>query len=145
MPRRYEFTNEQWEQIKDFFPPYSTGRPPKRNNREMFNAILWIARSGAPWRDEGVLLTIFQELNAELDFENLSIDSTNNKAHQHSAGAKKVINHKFHQCIDMSSVGRTTKIHTIADGLGNPILFHLTGENIFDSTPYFQNFGLNTN
>ena len=33
------------------FPPYSTGRPPKRSNREMFNAILWIARSGAPWRD----------------------------------------------------------------------------------------------
>ncbi|EJR07611.1 hypothetical protein II5_01610, partial [Bacillus cereus MSX-A1] len=24
-PRRYELTNEQWEQIKDFFPPYSTG------------------------------------------------------------------------------------------------------------------------
>ncbi|EJR06238.1 hypothetical protein II5_02511, partial [Bacillus cereus MSX-A1] len=21
-PRRYELTNEQWEQIKDFFPPY---------------------------------------------------------------------------------------------------------------------------
>ncbi|MDR4292585.1 transposase, partial [Bacillus cereus] len=38
-PRRYELTNEQWEQIKDFFPPYSTGRPPKRSNREMFNAI----------------------------------------------------------------------------------------------------------
>ena len=46
--RRYELTNGQWEQIKDFFPPYSTGRPPKRSNREMFNAILWIARSGAP-------------------------------------------------------------------------------------------------
>ena len=108
-PRRYELTNEQWEQIKDFFPPYSTGRPPKRSNREMFNAILWICRSGAPWRDlpdyyglwktvyarfckwrdEGVLLTIFQELNAEPDFENLSIDSTSIKAHQHSAGAKK--------------------------------------------------------
>ena len=90
------------------FPPYSTGRPPKRSNREMFNAILWIARSGAPgvicgplrlmetvyarfckWRDEGVLLTIFQELNAEPDFENLSIDSTSIKAHQHSAGAKR--------------------------------------------------------
>ncbi|PFE67427.1 DDE transposase, partial [Bacillus cereus] len=31
----------------------------------------------------------FQELNAEPDFENLSIDSTSIKAHQHSAGAKK--------------------------------------------------------
>ncbi|MGQ7172662.1 transposase, partial [Escherichia sp. R-CC3] len=85
------------------------GRPPKRSNREMFNAILRIARSGAPWRDlsdhyglwktvytrfckwrdEGVLLTIFQELNADPDFENFSINSTRIKAHQHSAGAKK--------------------------------------------------------
>ncbi|MGR5864346.1 hypothetical protein ACT7DZ_10865 [Bacillus cereus] len=41
------------------------------------------------WRDAGAsLLTIF-ELNAEPDFENLSIDSTSIKAHQHSAGAKK--------------------------------------------------------
>lgn len=35
----------------------------------------------------------------------------------------------------MSRGGKTTKIHTIVDGLGNPILFHLTGGNIFDSTP----------
>ena len=87
------------------------------------------------WRDEGVLLTIFQELNAEPDFENLSIDSTSIKAHQHSAGAKKAINYEFHQHIGMSRGGKTTKIHTIVDGLGNPILFHLTGGNIFDSTP----------
>ena len=35
----------------------------------------------------------------------------------------------------MSRGGKTTKIHTIVDGLGNPILFHLTGGNIFDATP----------
>jgi transposase len=106
---RYELTNEQWEQIKDFFPPYTTGRPSKKDNRCMFNAMLWIARSGAPWRDlleqygswktvysrfckwrdNGVLLSIFQALNAEADYENLSIDSTVIRAHQHSAGAKK--------------------------------------------------------
>lgn len=73
------------------------------------NAILWIARSGAAWRDlperfgswktvysrfckwrdDGTLLKIFQALNEEADYENLSIDSTVVKAHQHSAGAKK--------------------------------------------------------
>ncbi|MGQ7101556.1 transposase [Escherichia sp. SP-MK] len=35
----------------------------------------------------------------------------------------------------MSRGEKTTKIHAIVDGLGNPILFHLTGGNIFDSTP----------
>lgn len=43
IPRRYEITDEQWEQIKDMFPPYQTGRPSKLSNRTMFNAFLWIA------------------------------------------------------------------------------------------------------
>ncbi|WP_412973902.1 transposase [Paenibacillus sp. OAS669] len=40
-------------------------------------------------RDTGLLVAIFQTLQVEPDFENLSIDSTSVKAHQHSAGAKK--------------------------------------------------------
>ena len=48
--RRYEISYEQWEQIKDMFPRIKTGRPPK-DNRVMFNAILWLARSGAAWAD----------------------------------------------------------------------------------------------
>lgn len=39
-PSRYELTDEQWKQIEGFFPPYTTGRPSKRSNREMFNAML---------------------------------------------------------------------------------------------------------
>lgn len=106
--KRYEISDEQWSQIENLFPVAKTGRPPI-DNRIMFNAILWIARSGAPWRDlperfgswktvysrfckwrdDGTLLTIFQHLTQEADYENLSIDSTSIKAHQHSAGAKK--------------------------------------------------------
>ena len=106
---RYELTDEQWSQIKDLFPEYRIGRPAK-SNRTMFNAILWIARSGAAWRDlpkerygswktvysrfclwrdTGLLETLFIALNQEADYENLSIDSTCVTAHQHSAGAKK--------------------------------------------------------
>ena len=48
--RRYEISDEQWEQIKDMFPRAKTGRPPK-DDRVMFNAILWLARSGAAWAD----------------------------------------------------------------------------------------------
>lgn len=106
--KRYEISDEQWNQIKDKFPIAKTGRPPI-DNRIIFNAILWIARSGAAWRDlperfgswktvysrfckwrdDGTLLALFNELNSEADYENLSIDSTCIKAHQHSAGAKK--------------------------------------------------------
>lgn len=75
----------------------------------VFNAILWIAKSGSSWRslpehygswktiysrfckwrDDSTLLLIFKSLNSEADYENLSIDSTLIKVHQHSAGAKK--------------------------------------------------------
>ena len=90
------------------FPKAKTGRPGK-DLRLMFNAVLWIACSGAPWRDlperfgswktvysrfckwrdEGTLLKIFEHLREDADYENLSIDSTVVKAHQSSAGAKK--------------------------------------------------------
>ena len=46
----YEMTDLQREQIKDLFPIAKTGRPPK-DNRVMFNAILWLVGSGSVWRD----------------------------------------------------------------------------------------------
>ena len=51
IPKRYEITDEQWQRIESLFPPYCTGRPPKLSNRQAFNAILWILKSGAAWRD----------------------------------------------------------------------------------------------
>ena len=106
--RRYELTDTQWDRIKDLIPRAKTGRPPK-DDMMMLNAMLWLARSGAAWadiparfgphqtvysrfckwRDDGTLLRIFQELNADADYENLCIDSTSIKAHPQSAGAKK--------------------------------------------------------
>ena len=50
MQRRYEISDEQWNKIKHMFPKAKTGRPGK-DLRLMFNAVLWIACSGAPWRD----------------------------------------------------------------------------------------------
>jgi hypothetical protein len=73
------------------------------------------------WRDSGLLVTIFQALNEEADFENLSIDCTVIRAHQHSAGANTgALNHENNQHIGTSRGGKTTRIHPIVDGLGNP-------------------------
>ena len=101
MQRRYEISDEQWERIKEMFPRAKTGRPGK-DSRLIFNAILWIVCSGAPWRDlperfgswktvysrfckwrdEGTLFRVFEDLKKDSDYENLSIDSTTVKAHQ---------------------------------------------------------------
>ena len=111
LKRRYEINDEEWDRVKDLLPPdqlEKQGRPPKPN-RDMLNAILWIAKSGAAWRDlperygawetvygkfkkweeNGVFQEIFDTLNIDADYQDLSLDSSSVKAHQHSAGAKK--------------------------------------------------------
>ena len=84
------------------------GRPSKCN-RTILNGIVWIARSGAPWRDlperygpwqtvysrfrkwmeDGILDNIFRVLSLDAELSELSIDASIVQAHQHSAGAKK--------------------------------------------------------
>jgi transposase len=48
---RHRLTDAQWESIADVFPPpAATGRPPS-NRRNVVDGILWIMRTGSPWRD----------------------------------------------------------------------------------------------
>lgn len=111
MSRRYELTDQEWEQIALLLPPENTGKPgrPSKDNRLMLNAMIWLARSGAAWRDlperygpwtsvysrfrkwieDGILDNIFRVLILEAELGDLSIDATIVQAHQHSAGAKK--------------------------------------------------------
>ncbi|MBK6920845.1 MAG: transposase [Deltaproteobacteria bacterium] len=51
MPR-HRLTDAQWELIGDLFPTnnFETGRRP-RDRRLMLDAIFWVLRTGAPWRD----------------------------------------------------------------------------------------------
>ena len=50
--RRRELTDEQWERLKSLLPPQKprTGRP-SRDHRTIVDGILWVLRTGAPWRD----------------------------------------------------------------------------------------------
>lgn len=48
---RERLTDEQWELIEDLLPqPAATGRPPV-DRRMVVDGILWVLRTGAPWRD----------------------------------------------------------------------------------------------
>jgi transposase len=49
--RRHELTDEQWELLKNLFPPWPGWGRPHRDRRQVLNGILWIVRTGAPWRD----------------------------------------------------------------------------------------------
>jgi transposase len=108
---RHRLTDEQWERIKDFFdPPADTGRP-QRNRREVMDGILWILRTGSPWRDlprafgpwqtvwrlfdrwnhDGTLDAILQELQGEIRIneELWCIDGTAVRAARCAAGGGK--------------------------------------------------------
>ena len=107
--QRMELTDEQWSMIKDLLPA-ETGRRgrPAKDNRSMVNAILWILRTGAPWRDlpncyyswksvytrfsrwskQEIWDKVFDHFKTNYDNESSMIDSSAVKAHQHAAGAK---------------------------------------------------------
>lgn len=111
MLKRYELTDQEWNRIAPLLPPEKPNRPgrPSKDKRTMLNAMAWIARSGAPWRDlperygpwktvysrfrklieDGYLDNIFRVLSLEAELQELSLDASIVKAHQHSAGAKK--------------------------------------------------------
>ncbi|WP_442945301.1 transposase, partial [Oliverpabstia sp.] len=52
MLRRYELTDEEWSRIAPLLPPENTGKQghPRKDNRTILNGMVWLARSGAPWR-----------------------------------------------------------------------------------------------
>lgn len=108
--RRHELSDEQYQKIEYLLP----GRKEHvgataRDNRAFINGVIWIFKTGAPWRDlperygnyknvhrrfsrwvkSGVFDQIFKALSDDADMEFLLIDSTFVKAHPHASGAKK--------------------------------------------------------
>ena len=103
-------SNRQWKRIKPLLPGKHTdpGRTGS-DNRLTLEGILWIARTGAPWRDlpaefgkwntiyqrfgrwakRGVLDRVFQKLHKAMDVRIVMIDGTFIKVHQHGTGSLK--------------------------------------------------------
>jgi putative transposase len=107
---RRELTDAQWALIKDLVPGKKGDRGvTAADNRLFVDAVLWIVRSGAPWRflpaefgnwnsvfqrfnrwsKNGVWHQLFKALVRDPDFSYRIIDSTIVRAHQHAAGAKR--------------------------------------------------------
>lgn len=102
--------DDQWKRIEQMLPGKS-GDPGRtgEDNRLFVEAVLWVARTGSPWRDlpeefgcwnsvykrfarwsnNGVWHRVFAALAMDADFEEIFLDSTIVRAHQHAAGAPK--------------------------------------------------------
>jgi transposase len=116
MRRRFELSDEQWAPIAPLLPP-ERGRKarPAIDNRRMTNAILWVLRTGAPWRDlpehypawqsvyarfsrwgaQGIWTRVLRELSKGADTEGYHIDGTIVRAHQDAHGARKRALHRL--------------------------------------------------
>jgi len=147
---RHTFTDEQWQRIEPLLPPCK-GRP-GGEQKTFFNALLWMARTGAAWRDlpeqlgkwnvvyqryaywcdKGHFERLFQGVQQQPDLEDVMVDSTCCRAHQASAGARKT---SGPQAIGITRGGLNTKIHAVCDALGNPLRFVLTSGQRHDSKP----------
>jgi transposase len=106
---RSVLSNVQWERVAPLLPG-KVGDPGRSgaDNRRFLEAVLWIARTGSPWRDlhpelgnwnsvfqrfrrwalKGVFARIFESLSGDPDFEYAIIDGTIVRVHQQGTGAR---------------------------------------------------------
>jgi transposase len=105
---RHDMSDEAW----DLIAPHLPGQAGQwggiaEDNRRFVNAVFWILRTGAPWRDlppsygnwnsvakrfrrwasEGVWERVLEALIEEPDYEWLMIDASHIKVHPDAAGA----------------------------------------------------------
>ena len=106
---RFVLTDAQWAKME----PHCLGKPgdPGRSggdNRLFLEAVLWIARTGSPWRDlplhfgkwntvyvryrdwvrADVFKRLFDACSDDPDMEYAMVDATIVKVHRHGQGAK---------------------------------------------------------
>jgi len=106
---RFVLTDAQWAKME----PHCLGKPtdPGRSggdNRLFVEAVLWVVRTGSPWRDlpavfgnwntvfkryrdwvkGDVFIRLFEACSEEPDMEYAMVDATIVKVHRHGQGAK---------------------------------------------------------
>jgi transposase len=135
--------DNQWQRVAGLLPgkPGDPGRS-GADNRRFLEAVLWMARTGAPWRDldrtfgwwnsvfrrfrrwtlKGIFETIFRALSGDPDFEYACVDGTIVRVHQQGTGAR---GGTHTQAIGRSRGGLSTKIVALVDALGNLVRFVL--------------------
>jgi transposase len=106
--RRHDISDHIWSLLEPHLPGqegFWGGRA--KDNRLFINAVFWILRTGAPWRDlppdygdwknthrrfcrwrdKGIWKGLLEQIVSDPDYEWLLIDATHIKVHPHGAGA----------------------------------------------------------
>ena len=107
--RRHDISDRVWSLLEPHLPgKEGSWGGIAQDNRRFVNAVFWILRTGAPWRDlppdyggwsnthrrftrwrdKGVWEKLLEKLVSDPDYEWLMIDASHIKVHQHGTGAK---------------------------------------------------------
>ena len=150
MVKRYELTDAQWQRIAALLPGKASdpGRT-AADNRLFVNGVLWVLRSGAHWRDlperYGKWKTVHKRFTrwAKSGVVGARVRRPHHRSRQpipdarHHPGPRPPAGgHRKrgdqNQALGRSRGGLTTKIHMLADALGRPLRFILTGGQVHD-------------
>ena len=105
---RHDISDHVWSLLEAHLPGRAGAWGVAKDNRRFINAVFWILRTGAPWRDlspdygdwknthrrfcrwrdQGIWEGLLEELIDEANHEWLMIDARHIKVHPHAAGAR---------------------------------------------------------
>ncbi|MCP5505399.1 MAG: IS5 family transposase [Chlamydiales bacterium] len=135
--RRHDISDRTWSILQPLLP----GRRGMwggiaKDNRLFINAVFWVLRTGAPWRDlppdygdwknthrrfcrwrdKNIWENLLEALIIDPDYEWLMIDATHIKVHPHAAGAVG-----GNQDMTRNKRGLNSKLHIAVDAHGMPL------------------------
>jgi len=107
LQHRHDITDRIWAKLESIINQWTWGGSNSNDSRVFINAVFWVLRTGAPWRDlppdygkfgsihkrykrwcdAGRWEKILEQVIDEPDFEWLMIDASHCKVHPHAAGA----------------------------------------------------------
>lgn len=144
---RTKLTDARWDTVRTFLlmhPRVSVGQP--ATCRRFLEAVLWVLRSGAPWRllpadsgkwnsvfkrfsrwsAQGVWETLHRHVAADPDraadrWQEVLLDSTVVRAHAGAGGAEN--SSAEAEAPRRSRGGFSTKVHAVTNALGYPVEF----------------------
>lgn len=144
---RHDLTDHEWNAIRRFLPAQNAKRRgrPWKSHRAVINGILWILKTGCPWRDlleefgnwktvfnrfrrwtaEGLWPRILAALMRRLDARATvgrslwCVDGTIIRAHRSAAGLRKQSpENDAKTALGRSRGGYSTKLHVLTDDTG---------------------------
>ena len=150
---RYDLTDFEWSVIEPLLPNKPRGVP-RVDDRRVLNGIMWVLRSGAPWRDlperYGPYTTCYNRFNRwrkkgiwdqlmdaivetyDGNIQTRRADRQFQRPRSPACGGLKKGGPD--RCMGRSRGGLTTKIHAVVDASGLPLRFTLSPGQAHDST-----------